>query len=93
MSAVTVGWEGLSESQRMRRVLWSSIIGTAVEWYDFLIYAVATTLVFNKLFFPSNDPALSSIIGFGTYGEQFAAMHVNQTFTGLYIGSPAEEPP
>ena len=35
----------------------------------------------------------NKVIGFGTYGEQFAAMHVNQTFTGLYIGSPAEEPP
>ena len=37
----------------------SSVIGTAVEWYDFLIYATATALVFNKLFFPSSDPALS----------------------------------
>ena len=84
MSAVTVGWEGLSESQRMRRVLWSSIIGTAVEWYDFLIYAVATTLVFNKLFFPSNDPALSSIIGFGTYGVGFLARPLGAAIFGHF---------
>jgi MHS family shikimate/dehydroshikimate transporter-like MFS transporter len=35
----------------LRRIVLSSIIGTAVEWYDFFIYATATTLVFNKLFF------------------------------------------
>ena len=35
--------------------------------------------------------AAHNVIGFSTYGEQFAAMHVNQTFTGVYIGSRAEE--
>ena len=58
----------------MQRIVWSSIIGTAVEWYDFLIYATATALVFNKLFFPvSSDPALGTIISFGTYGVGFFA--------------------
>jgi hypothetical protein len=31
-----------------------------------------------------------NVIGFSTYGEQFAGMHVNQTFTGAYFGRPAE---
>lgn len=84
MTAAAIGWEGLSESQRVRRVLWSSILGTAVEWYDFLIYAVATTLVFNKLFFPSNDPALSSIIGFGTYGVGFLARPLGAAIFGHF---------
>jgi MHS family shikimate/dehydroshikimate transporter-like MFS transporter len=84
MTAVAIGWEGLSEGQRVRRVLWSSILGTAVEWYDFLIYAVATTLVFNKLFFPSNDPALSSIIGFGTYGVGFLARPLGAAIFGHF---------
>lgn len=57
----------------MSRIVWSSIIGTAVEWYDFLIYATATALVFNKLFFPAGDPALATVIGFGTYGVGFFA--------------------
>lgn len=35
--------------------------------------------------------AAHNVIGFGTYGEQFAAMHVNQTFTGVYIAQPAED--
>ena len=42
----------------IRRVLISSIVGTAVEWYDFMIYATATGLVFNRLFFPSSNASL-----------------------------------
>ena len=61
------------ETPGMSRIIWSSVIGTAVEWYDFLIYATATALVFNKLFFPAGDPALATIIGFGTYGVGFFA--------------------
>ena len=57
----------------MNRIILSSIIGTAVEWYDFLLYGTATAIVFNKLFFPANDVSLSTIIGFGTYGVGFFA--------------------
>ena len=85
MSAI----QGLAGSDAMgrrhvRRILWSSILGTAVEWYDFLIYAVATSLVFNKLFFPSSDPALSSIIAFGTYGVGFLARPLGAAIFGHY---------
>jgi MFS transporter, MHS family, shikimate and dehydroshikimate transport protein len=72
------------EAKRVRRILLSSILGTAVEWYDFLIYAVATALVFNKLFFPSNDPALSNIIGFGTYGVGFFARPLGAAIFGHF---------
>ena len=44
-----------------------SVIGTAVEWYDFLIYGTASALVFNKLFFPLSNPALGTVAAFGTY--------------------------
>ena len=43
----------------IKRVVFSSIVGTAVEWYDFLIYGTASALVFNKLFFPLSDPSLA----------------------------------
>jgi len=66
----------------MRRIVWSSIIGTAVEWYDFLIYATATALVFNHLFFPSNNPSISAIAAFGTYAVGFLARPLGAVIFG-----------
>jgi MHS family shikimate/dehydroshikimate transporter-like MFS transporter len=60
-------------SSAVRRVLASSIIGTAAEWYDFLIYGASSALVFNKLFFPMASPALGVAAAFGTYGVGFLA--------------------
>jgi MHS family shikimate/dehydroshikimate transporter-like MFS transporter len=62
-----------SKAAGMQRIIWSSIIGTAVEWYDFLLYGTATAIIFNKMFFPAGDASLSTIIGFGTYGVGFFA--------------------
>jgi len=43
------------QAASMRTVVAASAIGTAIEWYDFLIYATAASLVLNKLFFPTKD--------------------------------------
>jgi hypothetical protein len=64
----------VDKTNEMTRIVASSVIGTAVEWYDFLIYyGTASALVFNKLFFPLSDPALGTIAAFGTYGVGFLA--------------------
>lgn len=68
----------------MRRIVWSSVIGTAVEWYDFLIYGAATALIFNKLFFPVGDPALATIAAFGTYAVGFLARPLGAAIFGHY---------
>lgn len=57
----------------MNTVLWASVLGTVIEWYDFLIYGTAAALVFNKLFFPSFDPTTGTLAAFGTYAVGFAA--------------------
>jgi metabolite-proton symporter len=70
----TVGTiETIDRPSTMRHVLWASVIGTMVEWYDFLIYGTAAALVFNKLFFPSFAPTAGTLAAFGTYAVGFAA--------------------
>jgi metabolite-proton symporter len=51
----------------------SSLAGTAVEWYDFFLYGTAAALVFNKLFFPSADPSVGTMLALGTFAAGFLA--------------------
>lgn len=57
----------------MRTVVLASAIGTTIEWYDFLIYATAASLVLNKLFFPTHDPLVGKLLAIGTIGVGFFA--------------------
>jgi MHS family shikimate/dehydroshikimate transporter-like MFS transporter len=75
---------GSPPSISLRRIVLSSIIGTAVEWYDFFIYATATALLFNKLFFPASVASLSSIAAFATYAVGFFARPVGAAIFGHY---------
>ncbi|MET3468433.1 MFS transporter [Microbacterium sp. 1262] len=53
-----------------RRVVFATVVGTTVEWYDFFIYATAVGLVFGQLFFAPLG-ANSALIGFATVGVSF----------------------
>jgi metabolite-proton symporter len=55
------------------KVVFASLIGTAVEWYDFFLYGSAAALVFGALFFPENEPATATMLAFGTYALGFVA--------------------
>jgi MHS family shikimate/dehydroshikimate transporter-like MFS transporter len=57
----------------MRTVVAATAIGTAIEWYDFLIYGTAASLVLNKLFFPTHDPLVGRLIAISTIGVGFVA--------------------
>src|SRR5690348_13635553 len=57
----------------LTRVILSSLIGTTIEWYDFFLYGSAAALVFNKLFFPSFDPVVGTLLAFATYAVGFVA--------------------
>jgi MHS family shikimate/dehydroshikimate transporter-like MFS transporter len=66
----TVPMEGIAHP-RMNSIVFASCFGTIIEWYDFLIYATAATLVFNKAFFPTFDPLASTLAALGTYAVGF----------------------
>ncbi|MFM5913200.1 MFS transporter [Chakrabartia godavariana] len=56
-----------------RRVLAASLVGTAVEFYDFYIYATAAALVFGPLFFPSDEPGLQLLASYASFSVAFFA--------------------
>jgi len=55
------------------KVATASLIGTAIEWYDFFLYGTAAALIFNKLFFPTVDPMVGTLLAFVTFGIGFVA--------------------
>jgi len=65
-----------NQATSMPTVAAASAIGTTIEWYDFLIYATAASLVLNKLFFPTEDPLVGKLLSIGTIGVGFFARPV-----------------
>jgi metabolite-proton symporter len=55
------------------KVVFASLVGTAVEWYDFFLYGSAAALVFGTLFFPESEPVTATLLAFGTYALGFVA--------------------
>jgi metabolite-proton symporter len=68
----------------LTRVIAASLIGTAIEWYDFFLYGAAAALVFNKLFFPSFDPLVGTLLAFATYAVGFVARPVGGIVFGHF---------
>ncbi|MCS4535517.1 MFS transporter [Corynebacterium sp. HS2168-gen11] len=53
------------------RIAAATIIGTAIEWYDFFLYAAAAGLVFNHTFFATDDPTVATLLAFLSVGLSF----------------------
>lgn len=60
----------------------SGWIGSALEYYDFFIYATAASLVFPKLFFPSTDPTVAIVASLATYGVGYVARPIGAIVLG-----------
>ncbi|GAA1781784.1 MFS transporter [Luedemannella flava] len=60
-----------TERRELRRIVFASLVGTALEWYDFFIYGMAAALVFGTLFFPGHDPTVSGLASFATFAVAF----------------------
>ena len=67
-----------------RQVLFASLVGTAVEFFDFYIYATAAVLVFPKLFFPKSDPASSILASLATFAIAFVARPIGSAIFGHF---------
>ena len=69
---------------RPGQVLLASLVGTAIEYFDFYIYATAAVLVFPRLFFPPNDPASATLSSLATFGIAFLARPIGSAFFGHF---------
>ena len=67
-----------------RQVLFASLVGTAIEFFDFYIYATAAVLVFPKLFFPRSDPATATLASLATFGIAFLARPIGSALFGHF---------
>jgi MFS transporter, MHS family, shikimate and dehydroshikimate transport protein len=66
----------------MRKVAGASLIGSAIEWYDFFLYGTAAALVFNRLFFPESSELAGTLFAFATFGVGFFARPVGAVVCG-----------
>jgi metabolite-proton symporter len=69
---------------RIKLVALASLVGTAIEWYDFYLYGTAAALVFNHLYFPTFDPLTGTLAAFSTYALGFVARPIGGIVIGHY---------
>ena len=70
-------------AQMRRRVVISSTIGNALEWFDFTVFGLFAGII-GKLFFPADNPSSSLLLTFATFGIAFAARPLGGLVFGLY---------
>ncbi len=75
---------GEAPANSPRRVLFASLIGTTIEFFDFYIYATAAVLVFPKLFFPAGDPASATLQSLATFALAFFARPIGSALFGHF---------
>lgn len=68
----------------LQHVLFGSLIGTTIEFFDFYIYANAAVLVFPQLFFPGSDPTTSTIESLATFSIAFFARPIGSAVFGHF---------
>jgi MHS family shikimate/dehydroshikimate transporter-like MFS transporter len=82
IASTTLGAE--TGRSKLNSVVFASCLGTVIEWYDFLIYANAAALIFNKAFFPTFDPLAGTLAALGSYAVGFLARPLGGALFGHY---------
>ncbi|NNG20545.1 MHS family MFS transporter [Naumannella sp. ID2617S] len=67
-----------------RKAAASGFIGSALEYYDFFIYAQAAALIFPQIFFPAGDPTVAIATSLATYGVGYVARPIGAFFLGRW---------
>lgn len=73
-----------AQKTSLRRLAVASCAGTAIEYYDFLAYAIAASTVFNVVFFPTQDPLLGTLLALATFGTGFIVRPLGGVVIGHY---------
>ncbi len=73
-----------TDIREIQRVAFSSAIGCVIEWYDFFLYGVVAGLVFNKLFFPKEDPFVGLLLAYVTFAIGFVARPIGGILFGHF---------
>src|SRR3954453_15735166 len=69
--------QGTHQSKKAAASGW---IGSALEYYDFFIYASAAALIFPQIFFPSDNPQVAIVASLATYGVGYVARPIGAFF-------------
>lgn len=69
-------------SSQAKKATASGWIGSALEYYDFFIYAQAAALIFPQIFFPSTDPKIAIVASLATYGVGYLARPIGAFVLG-----------
>src|SRR5947209_1425732 len=69
-------------THQTKKATLSGWIGSALEYYDFFIYATAASLIFPQIFFPKTDPKVAIIASLATYGVGYVARPIGAFFLG-----------
>ncbi|NNM51649.1 MAG: MHS family MFS transporter [Pseudomonadales bacterium] len=75
-------WTGCVESDLKTRILWSSLMGTTIEFYDFYIYGTASALVLGPAFFPGQSATGQTLSALATFALAFVARPVGAAIFG-----------
>ncbi|HEV2511519.1 MFS transporter [Bosea sp. (in: a-proteobacteria)] len=72
----------IQHRQQSKKAAASGWIGSALEYYDFFIYATAASLIFPQIFFPSSNPTVAIVASLATYGVGYVARPIGAFVLG-----------
>ncbi|HTF52092.1 MAG TPA: MFS transporter [Pseudonocardia sp.] len=81
--AATSALSDAERTRQLKKISSASIIGTALEWYDYYLYGIASALIFGPLFFPGLGSLGGTLASFATFAVGF----VVRPFGGVYFGA------